>query len=342
MRAPLFTAPRAHHSSTRPTPRLTPRARPASQALDAGLGALPVAEARAPLLASEAASSSSAIASTATLVAAAGPAASTDVCGATAASVPPVVSTSGHAAAATTNHLATPTPIIAAPSAATTPPSPEAVAKAVAAGEEKAKAQAGRDSTDFVDEKTVFPDRVTVAGREAAWMRVEISKLLHVDVCSSPPTLGTRCVVLNKPLINRRGGDGPAAALRARPVIYNYVVDGQRVYITNLASKEANLILAESGLGSLPCGNPDCNGSSVCPGSRRTWHTSVKRWSVTTAAPAVLIEGSGFSSALVSARSICHDCNQQFSHVHPVVLRRLLEVSNPYPKPPLPSLPTPR
>jgi hypothetical protein len=286
-------------------------------------------------MAAEASSSSAPIAVAATLVAATLVAATlaasnTDLsAAAAAASSAAVVFTSPPTAAATAPPLAARAAATLAPSATTipSPPSPEAVAAAVASGEKKAQAQAGRDDTAFRDENSVFGKSVDDVVREAAWMRREVSNLLQNDVSSAPPSLETGCFVLKRDLVNRRGGDGPTAALRARPDIYNYVTHDQRVYVINLASKGANLILAECGLGSLPCGNPTCYGSAKCAGSRSTWHTAAKRWSVTTSAPAVLLEANGFSSVLVCARSRCFDCNTQFSHLDPVVLRRLLSVS---------------
>ena len=124
------------------------------------------------------------------------------------------------------------------------------------------------------------------------------------------------------PLERPRLLHGLLAELALPPLLhrYNYVVHGSTMYIINLGTKESNAVLAEQGLGSLPCGNANCCGRGG------SWHTAPERWSTKTSAPLVLINSHGVSLPMVVAHSKCIDCGTCFSHVDPVVLRRLRDV----------------
>lgn len=113
-----------------------------------------------------------------------------------------------------------------------------------------------------------------VAKREAAWMRVELARVMQgVGVTCLPAccdSAGRNVFV--KSLITRR--EGPAelgGGTRTRCAIYPYVVDGCTAYVINFATKEADIILKEHGLGTMPCGNPNCKGRNG------EWHTKATK-----------------------------------------------------------------
>ena len=74
---------------------------------------------------------------------------------------------------------------------------------------------------------------------------------------------------------------------RERPKIYDYVVDGSRAHVINFATAEASLLLQEAGLGSCPCGNPECAGEGGM------WKTTPTRWSFKTSAPSIVLGADG-------------------------------------------------
>ena len=101
------------------------------------------------------------------------------------------------------------------------------------------------------------------ATREAAWMRVELSKLMAgVGASSLPPGgNGFQYTFKSDPVQRRRGDASVGGGTRRRPRIYSAIVDDAHAYVVNFATKENNLTLAEFGLGSVPCANEKCKGS---------------------------------------------------------------------------------
>ena len=78
------------------------------------------------------------------------------------------------------------------------------------------------DLNAFEVEKSVWPAKVKVAEREAAWMRLELSRVMQgVSVQSLLRECDGFEITVRKPLIARRSG-GPAAtsSCRSRPLIY--------------------------------------------------------------------------------------------------------------------------
>jgi hypothetical protein len=167
--------------------------------------------------------------------------------------------------------------------------------------------------------------RVPVTEREAAWMRVELPKIM--DDCTRsctelPPAMkGKHNLMLEYPTSVRRGGEGLAASLRARPNIYNYIVNERSVHVVNFATKKNMLFLKEHGINSVPCGNPYC--LAGCEGE---WRTTPIAYSHATGAPNILVDAKGMSNALVTMRSKCDDCSATFRHTDAVVLHRLRDV----------------
>jgi len=161
-----------------------------------------------------------------------------------------------------------------------------------------------------------------VARREAAWMRPEISRIMQgVSVTSLPRACSNGFEArIAKPRVARRGGDGIAAELRMRPCINDYIVDGASMFIVNFATKENMLILAEHGLGSVPCGNPACRGKDG------KWHTHPVRWDSKTSALSILLREDGLPAPMIAACSACETCTVVSSHLNPILLRRLGDV----------------
>jgi hypothetical protein len=176
------------------------------------------------------------------------------------------------------------------------------------------------DEHDFNADSSIWPSNISVADREAAWMRKEMSQLMrNVGVAELPSACDGFKVNFRRPCIERRS-TGPAATCRKRPRIYNYVVDGCCGYVVNFASKESALAIAENGLGCVPCGNPSCTGKDG------KWRTTPTRFSFKSAAPMLVVEPDGLPAPMVCAWSTCEDCGKPFSHLNSVTLRRLLDV----------------
>ena len=178
-----------------------------------------------------------------------------------------------------------------------------------------------RDEQAFVTDSSVWPTpRVAITDREAMWQRKEMSASLRgVGASSLPPAAKGFQLTFDKPLVQRR--TGVAAGCRTRPSIYDYVVSGSNGYAINFAASAPMQSIQEHGLGSVPCGNPDCVGSRA-----GKWHTSPCRWGHATAGPSIHIEANGMPAPVDYAWSMCETCKVPFSHGNPVTLRRLRDV----------------
>ena len=125
---------------------------------------------------------------------------------------------------------------------------------------------------------------VKLAHREAKWMRVEIARAMQgIGLCGMPAgdyTLGMFTIVLRRMTVQRRGGSGPDAQVRRVPSLYDYVVDRRRLYVVNFCCPAAAMLIQETGLGSVPCGNPFCE-----PDSAGRWDTAPMQWSMVTSSP---------------------------------------------------------
>lgn len=193
------------------------------------------------------------------------------------------------------------------------------VRNAIDAGAFHAAGAKARDDAIFSDYHSVWPTKVQIAEREAMWMRKELSLVMHsVGVGALPVGIEGFQVSFTKTLDLRRTGG--AAGCRTRPSIYNYVVDGAKCYVINFGAPIPMKYISEQGLGSVPCGNPDCVGRSG------KWHTTPCRWSHKTAAPCIHLEPNGMPAPVEYAWSTCADCHVPFSHGNPVTLRRLQDV----------------
>lgn len=203
------------------------------------------------------------------------------------------------------------------------PPSHEAIRAAVDQGAFEAAGIKARDDVVVSEGVTsLWPAKVTVAHREAAWMRPEVSRIMQgVGVSSLPRECGRDFEVrIERQRVLRRGGDGIAAELRARPRINDYIVDDASMFIINFATKENMRTLQEHGLGSVPCGNP------ACCGNAGRWHTHPVRWDSKTSAPSIVVREDGLSAPMIAACSHCETCKTVSSHINPITLRRLADV----------------
>eukprot|EP00966_Prymnesium_polylepis_P266032 6145268-Prymnesium_polylepis.1 len=143
-----------------------------------------------------------------------------------------------------------------------------------------------------------------VAQREAAWMRVELVKLLDgADFSSLPAGCNADGSVIfrRQRLVRRAGPADEGGGTRVRPEIYDYIVDGSRGHVINFGTKDATLKLEEHGLGSCPCANPDCVGRDG------KWHVRPTRWGHKTSAPQVHIFADGLPGPIEVVWAKCED-----------------------------------
>ena len=134
--------------------------------------------------------------------------------------------------------------------------------------------------------------------------------------------IGDYTLVLRRPRRCLRGGDpGLKGDLRTAPRVYNYLVDKRRFHIVNFCAPEQNRLLQESGLGSVPCDNPGCDGLQ-----NGQWDTSPLQWSFETGGPHINIDENGMPAPLYCMRSKCNTCGHSFHHIGPVTLARLRDV----------------
>ena len=192
------------------------------------------------------------------------------------------------------------------------------------AGMSKAAAQHAADKWDFEcvvgrDASVYRSDIERAATREAAWMRREVSRVMHgVDAAGFPfAPLRTRRV-LERDLAPMRTVDG--RTISARPNVYDHVTDGASVICVNLATEKAQSICRQAGIGSLPCASPSCFGTNG------QWATKPVGWQHQNAAPSVFVDENGRACAMDIARSQCQTCQLAFYHTDPVVLGRLQKV----------------
>ena len=83
-------------------------------------------------------------------------------------------------------------------------------------GMQDAAAMEALDTKSF--ESSATPFKPKVAEREAAWMRVELARIMqHVSPTALPLDVVNGRVELVKPLVERRGGESAAGGLRKRP-----------------------------------------------------------------------------------------------------------------------------
>ena len=148
-----------------------------------------------------------------------------------------------------------------------------------------------------------------VAQREAAWMRVELVKLLDgADVFSLPSSCSEDgSVVFRQQRVTRRAGlADEGGGTRERPNIYNYIVHDSRAHVINFGTKEATLKLEEHGVGSCPCASPSCVGRDG------KWHTRPTRWGHKTRAPQIHIYSDGLPGPVETVWAKCDDV--RFAH----------------------------
>ena len=149
----------------------------------------------------------------------------------------------------------------------------------------------------FYPQQTAWPRRVNIAEREARWMRPELSKVLSpLGKTQLPASARGFEVTIDRNLVRRRGGAGPAALLRQRPSIYSVIVDSASMFFINFDAEEPSLMIKEHGLGSVPCANADCIGE------HGKWNTKPLGYH-TRRAPCILIGPDGMPSPMVAMRS---------------------------------------
>ena len=111
--------------------------------------------------------------------------------------------------------------------------------------------------------QTISEKWVSRSVRTAAWMRVEMSKLLKGV---GPTSLPAECsetgqLIFRYERVCRRPGESSVGGgTRTRPDIYRYVVDGNSSWFVNFFSKDHAVSIFEHGLGTRPCGNSACCG----------------------------------------------------------------------------------
>ena len=174
----------------------------------------------------------------------------------------------------------------------------EIEAKVAAAMEEAAGVKVREE---FVFNAPADLNWAPVAQREAAWMRVELPKVM---AGLSPTSLPAGCkgfeLTFARERVQRRLGRASAGGgTRVHPNIIDTIVDGAHAHIINFGTSEATLILAEHGLQSVPCGNENCCGAGG------KWATTPVRFSTKTSAPLILINSDGLSEPMVAACSKC-------------------------------------
>lgn len=99
--------------------------------------------------------------------------------------------------------------------------------------------------------------------------------------------------------------------------MYHYVVAGASGYVINLAASGPMQDIVAHGLGSVPCGNPDCIG---CGGQ---WNMTPFRWGHKSAGPSILIRPDAMLAPMEFAWSKCETCMRPFPHSSPATLCRL-------------------
>ena len=190
-------------------------------------------------------------------------------------------------------------------------------------GFEKAKQLKREEEVPFYPMQTAWPRRISLAEREARWMRPEMSAMLeNIGKTELPLQAVGFKVMLERNLVQRRGGGGLACELRRRPSVYDLIVDGSSCYFINFSAKVPALILREHGLGSVSCANPDCIGPIPATG---VWDTQPLGYHLLRA-PCIVIGTDGLPSPLIAMRSKCNSCNKSFLHTDAVTLRRLTPV----------------